>query len=148
MKEFKTVDKGMVEMTEVYECPSCQGHVSFDATFVDQVGAVSYPCPYCHIPFALPDEEQEIATQKAATLNALKDHYACLRDALDNYGPDQVEEEEMEEFRAVAPETEGEYLTAINNLTGYLWDWFPDEVDEEEQEELKELLERSNAFGK
>jgi len=34
---------------QVYECPSCGGHVGIDATFLGQVQpAVTLTCPYCH----------------------------------------------------------------------------------------------------
>ena len=45
MKRLKSVENDQVQL-EVVEC-DCGYHLTFDATYLDQVGDVSIECPSC-----------------------------------------------------------------------------------------------------
>ena len=45
-KYWIKVDPKKCELVGPYECPTCQGHIMLDATFIDQVTAL-VNCPYC-----------------------------------------------------------------------------------------------------
>ena len=46
MKAALPVDEGKCELEGPYECPSCQGHMMLDVTYLEQVGD-EVSCPYC-----------------------------------------------------------------------------------------------------
>jgi len=49
---WKKIDATQTELEGPYQCPACNGHVMFDATFLDQVSK-EVTCPYCKETFEI-----------------------------------------------------------------------------------------------